>query len=315
MKKFLINIIIIFAVVTMLYGLISFVVNKPPDVKNDYLAAMIDKHERLDQIRQPKLILAGCSNLAFSVDSKKIQDSLKVPVVNLGLIADLGLDFILEELKFSAKENDVIIISTAYFLNNGEYEIQKLTASFYPEAHQFFKKSLKNEMICHVDKTRYNLKNFSHKIDNDSANIIYNRKGFNAFGDNESHLDKKLPDELEDRRYFRYYYWQGIDKLNEFRLYMKEKNITVLFSYPPYPALEFDKNIKVIEHLEKDIHQGLQVERLNQPEDCVYPDSLFFDTIYHLNKDGREIHTTKLIQMLRDNPKAMSAIDKIRTTE
>ncbi|HPG73671.1 MAG TPA: hypothetical protein PLM49_05215, partial [Bacteroidales bacterium] len=63
------------------------------------MAAIIDKHKRIDSIKSPKIIFAGGSNLPFGIDSKMIQDSLHTPVVNLGLHAGLGLDFMLNELQ------------------------------------------------------------------------------------------------------------------------------------------------------------------------------------------------------------------------
>ena len=63
------------------------------------MAAIIDKHAHADSIKAGKIILAGGSNLAFGIDSKQLEETLGMPVVNLGLHAGLGLHFILEELK------------------------------------------------------------------------------------------------------------------------------------------------------------------------------------------------------------------------
>jgi len=37
---------------------------------------------------------------------------------------------------------------------------------------------------------------------------------------------------------------------------------------------------------------------LGKPQDHVYPDSLFFDTVYHLNKKGREVWNQDLAVLL-----------------
>ena len=44
-------------------------------------------------IEEPKIILIGNSNLAFGIDSEKIENSVGMPVVNLGLHGSLGNEF------------------------------------------------------------------------------------------------------------------------------------------------------------------------------------------------------------------------------
>ncbi len=84
--------------------------------------AIIDKHHLLENIAPPRMLLCGGSNLAFGIDSKSIQDKIGLPVINMGLNAGLGLNFIMEEIKSAAKPTDIVILSIEYFLNSdGNY--------------------------------------------------------------------------------------------------------------------------------------------------------------------------------------------------
>src|ERR1700722_8464973 len=75
---------------------------------NVYMNAMIEKHKKAEMIKGPKIIMTGGSSVAFGIDSKELQDSLKMPVVNLGMHAALGLNFILAEASKFARNGDVI---------------------------------------------------------------------------------------------------------------------------------------------------------------------------------------------------------------
>jgi hypothetical protein len=44
----------------------------------------------------------------------------------------------------------------------------------------------------------------------------------------------------------------------------------------------------------------LDIPVLGYPNDFVFEDTLFYDTHYHLNKDGRIINTNKIIKILHD---------------
>ena len=57
------------------------------DQRDDsYLAAILEKDRLIRNTPSPKIILVGGSNLAFGIDSKAIEDSLGLHVVNMGLI-------------------------------------------------------------------------------------------------------------------------------------------------------------------------------------------------------------------------------------
>src|SRR5687768_13390615 len=91
----------------------------------DYFQSIIDKHKRLEQIPAPRIILAGGSSLTFGVDSKRIESEFGKPVVNLSLIASLGMEFIINELSSVMREGDVVILSTEYFLSDqGDYQVK-----------------------------------------------------------------------------------------------------------------------------------------------------------------------------------------------
>lgn len=316
MKKFISNSLFTFSIILGGYIVVSYIVNEDDKKSNDYLAAIEDKHKRLGEINGPKIILAGGSNLAFGINSEKMQQELSVPVVNLGLHAGLGLDFIINELKTSIKKDDIVILSIEYFLEKkGSYRLKTYTKTLYPNASKYFKKNIKEDISIHIEKTRKNLKSINQVRKVDTSFSIYSRKAFNKFGDVVSHLDLFPPQELASRNILTYRIWEGIETLNDFFDYANSIGAHVFFIYPNYPKSEYKKNKKIIDKLHQDLLDNLTIEILNTPQDFIFNDSLFFDSVYHLNKEGRNLRTIRLIELLKNSASVQQCLKKITTTK
>ena len=303
MKNFIYSFLGFCTLIISFYFLMSFIVNPDKKYNNSFMAAMIDKHKRIEQIKEPKIIFAGGSNLAFGINSGEIEKDFSVPVVNLGLHAGLGLSFILNELKSSIKKRDVVFLSIEYYLNSdGDYILKKYTSNIYKEARNYYNFDLKSELIADIENTRTNVKAYASESSNSIKKQkiqLYTREAFNEYGDDTAAWSLIPPKELKDRNLLSYSYWTGIDELNDFYTFAKSKNVEVFFIYPNYPVSEFNKNRNVINKLTNDLSNNLKIRILGIPSDFVYADSLFFDTVYHLNKNGRELRTKKLIEIIK----------------
>jgi hypothetical protein len=310
MKKFILSFILFFIFFLILIIVLGRNYHLSAE-KSDYMAAIIDKHALLERTSPPRLILAGGSNLAFGIDSKRIEDSIGLPVINLGLHGGLGLDFIINEIKLSAKSKDIVIISIEYYLPiDGVYTLKKNAASFLFFANRFYKHNycidLKSFFFEEMQINIHNNITYLFKKDikvktNFDTSSIYARSSFNLHGDVVRHLNKPLPGKLTDKRNFTYTKWDGVKSLNEFSEYAKSNNIKVYFVFPNYPESEYILNKEVFIKYASDLKQELEIPILNNPDDFVFADSLFFDTVYHLNKKGREKRTNLLIKVLLAN--------------
>ena len=100
---------------------------------NNYLSNINLIHNAL-KINRRKLVLLGGSNLGWGVNSIYLEETIGIDVINYGLHAGLGLDFLLSDLNRFINNNDIVVIALEYehFNDNfhkGDQETLYLTNS------------------------------------------------------------------------------------------------------------------------------------------------------------------------------------------
>lgn len=276
-----------------------------------YLAATIDKHKTLENLDSPKVILVGGSNLVFSIDSKALQDEFDLPVINMGLHANLGLRYILNEVKYQIDSDDIIIVMPEYehFIDtplDGGGELASLWEQ-YPESTRHMRSigQFRTLIGSHPKITRSALykilvlaKNSTpYQVCNDG---IYCRENFNSYGDitgndgtQEINIGMGLSSKPGDRSL------EVVEMLNGFNDFSNNAGATVYFLFPAIPEESFLlDNEERFNELFDFLSENLQIQILNTPNERLYSNSYFYDTIYHMNEQGRRLRTQHIIDDL-----------------
>lgn len=196
MKEFILKILLFIGV----FGfIIYFTVRLTPPFKDNYLYAQVYKNERLDTLATPRLVLIGGSNIAFGLDSKRIEDSLKINVQNMGLHGGIGLRFMIDDALPSLLKGDTVIImqelshlSSAY---NGDPN--ELATVFYNSTTADWKVLNFDQFLNVLRGTpkyiSYNWKHYRETLKDknddvtDSLEWKYSSANFNKWGDEEAH--------------------------------------------------------------------------------------------------------------------------------
>ncbi|SHM73469.1 hypothetical protein SAMN05444266_110157 [Chitinophaga jiangningensis] len=308
MRTFLIRLLIFSALFAGLVVIAAYKLAQPGEM--DYVGGIVVKHKRLNEIKGPRLIFAGGSNMAFGLDSKAVEDSLKIPVVNLALHGGLGLDFMLEELKDVVRNGDVVILSPEYFLEAGRYELDAAVAAFMPASKKYFKHDFYTVFKYGVE-SRFTQIGYNRDYlmarwrkrnappERDYAAEVYSHKAFNSYGDVVAHLD--LPSYGAPKVPLKLYagYWDGIPKINAASRILAQRGVKFYFVFPAFCASSFNNNAATIANLEATLHRDLQIPVISGPQDFVYPDTLYYDSYYHLTKTGRNLRTQQLIKLVQ----------------
>lgn len=152
---------------------------------------------------------------------------------------------------------------------------------------------------CIIDKNRL------------TPNKIYHAEAFNQYGDVISHLNMKKRKNLKGKKYkLQYRYWEIIEQLNLLNKYVIKNDSKILYLFPTYAKSAFLANKDVILKLEADLLNNMNIEIINQPHDSSFSDEYYFDTVYHLNNNGRKQRTMQLIKILQNSTTVQKWLQK-----
>jgi hypothetical protein len=288
--------------------LIGFVVYVPDG--NDYALATGPKNDRLHMTVPKKIVLVGGSNIAYGLDSAKIHQATGAHVVNMGMNGYLGVRFMLEEVKASLKSPDLVVIALEYdsFYKSvdGTGSDLLMISKNHPSSLSHLSWSQRLEVLKAVPYVGQQkmLRLVRERVQRRKVKLIdkvETASGFNEYGDLTTHLDVVWPFEREDGIDLTKTPMDGqvIGLLQAFAKEMQARNVTVIMSYTSADSGYYGRHKASIDNLHRLLTQSPPLIVPSPPTDFVYPEPLFFDTVYHLNAKGRALRTEKLISDIR----------------
>ncbi len=264
----------------------------------DYLLASVQKQERLKHLKSPRLILVGCSNLAFGVDSKLLQQKTGYQVVNMGLHQELGHAYMLAEVQSQLKKGDVVIISWAYALGEGQQGTRTQLALANVTAADFLYSRGIDRLTFPIQKAQRALEiAFINAFLRPKPSKIYGLHAFDTMGDVCVHehlapvtfapiaLDTPPQALLEAER----------RSLEAFCKQAHELEARVYILPPVLAQSSYQHNFAVINTIWGNYADIPYLEQKTTPQSYVLPDSAFFDTPYHLKFTQRAWRSKKII--------------------
>ncbi len=288
---------------------------------NSYIAAILEKDQLIRNTPSPRIVLVGGSNLAFGIDSRLIEDSLRMPVVNMGLYAKLGLRYMLAQAKPYVRRGDVIIVVPEYDQFYGDFangDNTLNTALLYTPTDRvgdFIKSYSVIDVLVRprVENARESLlRGIASLLGRENqffppdTNPVYNRRSFNQYGDAISHLGKKSmnPDSIFVKPLppMKQFNRKTLDDLSSLDEKARAEGAHAYFMFPSYIDRSYTMNVAAIDSLSAKLRQRTTMAIVGTPRDFVYPGRLFFDTRYHLNGEGRELRTLQLLKLLQSLP-------------
>lgn len=305
MKRFLVKVLVaLLLVMAVLVGSLFLIPNKK--IPDNSLFASIDKHHRLSSLDSPKVILVGGSNWPFGVKSQMIEEAMGMPVVDMGLHAGLGMNFILSEVEKDIHPGDWVVVSLEYhhFLSksmfNGEDVLVALLFDVNRSCLQYVKSkqwlALLPNMCLYASKKIINI---TPKTE-DAFEDLFTRESFNEYGDEVAHYglastihsgEKPVLGDVVCAK--------SIQRLVEFRDFVESKGASFVLVACPYPEQQYRLDEKAIASVKEEVSAaGLSFSIA--PEDCVFPDSLMFNSFFHLSGSGAALRTEKLINVLKE---------------
>jgi hypothetical protein len=285
---------------------------------NDYATTSLRKHARLTMDQPRKIVFVGGSNLMFGLDSQLIERETGSHVVNMGMNGYFGARFMLSEVKASLRAPDVVVVSLEYdnFFKSvdGTSSDLLMVAKANPRAFRYLswkQRSAVARAVPYVaqqkllrlmrEGMRYSVTG-SRGLPEDEIALtsIESAAGVNEYGDMTSHVGVAWPWEREDGLDLTRHPLDGqvVGLLQSFAAEMQARGVAVLVSYTPAIDYYYRKHKQSIDHVHVELSRSAPLVVPRPPQEFVFAEPLFFDTVYHLNEKGRKIRTEKVIRDL-----------------
>lgn len=274
-----------------------------------YNASLLDKMSRLESMDSPKIILVGNSNLAFGIDSEKIEEATGMPVVNLGYLASFGNEFNEKLIQNHVCEGDLVIVAhTNYADSNelGSIQAALVTMDCHPKLYPLMRFQ---DWIAILPAYPNYLRNaFILKATgrgNRDTQDSYSRTAFNAYGDVVRRVESSQMDPeiyfAENQQVLPDINDTCIDRLNAMNAYIEDcggKMVVAAYPIAYGNYTPFDKSDITL--FQTQLSNRLDCDIISTFTDYTYPYELFYDQIYHLTEDGVNVRTKQLIKDLKN---------------
>lgn len=286
----------------LLFGSLLYLADRE-DLSYVNYASSLDKAQRLKSLAGHKrLVIIGGSNTRFCIQSGLLRDSLGIEPANMGIHVGLGLNYMFEEIYDELRKDDILLVSAEYthYLSEENYRGGEGLTDMYLIHRQW------NKALGHVFETRnffsvYRLLARRIKRMNTEASDIPDRmetrNKYNSYGDYTGHY--RLP-----RRPFRINPLQDepastvLADIRQKIKILKQRGVGVYLIPPPYCRSAFVQDSAVIRRINERLKSD-GIPFIADPGHYTYADSLFYDTQYHLTREGGRIHTLRLLENLK----------------
>jgi len=303
MRRFLTK-ALIFTLLAVAVNLGLLVVLAPdPDTM---LRAVVDKEALLRRTGSPKIVFIGGSSLGFGLDSARVDAAFpEHAVVNMGLQGSIGLRYMLRQVEDEIGSGDVVVLNPEFpqFLGmaNGDDGLVTVWQA-HPEGRRHLDDP--RQIINIIRNVPLVLsRRFEGKIRRGGgAARVYRRGGFNDYGDVVSHLDEPGADQT-GKALLPGYSMADFDEdatalVNRFTEICEARGARVFLIYPAITEHHAHQNRAFLEAFDARLNEALQLSFLGTPAMSAQNNDQFFDTVYHLTREGRAVRTERIIAWL-----------------
>lgn len=282
-----------------------------PQFSKLFTAELYDKVERLDSIKEPKIVIVSGSSAAFGLNSKLLEDTLGMPVVNFGLYASIGTKAMMDLSRKSIRKGDIIVLApemdsqllSLYFGADSLWQacdghfglLMRLSRDDAPAMLGAYWKFAASKFRYSRGTPLEPTGVYAKSAFNEYGDIDYPDRKYNvmAQGYDPAHIIDFSPDIVSQ---------DFIDYVNEYIEYAKKRGATVYFGFAPMnmSALREGTEIEDIEAFEAFLAEKLKAPLLGSANGYIYNEAYFYDSNFHMNEAGVILHTRRLALDLAD---------------
>ncbi len=269
--------------------------------------SLLQKHQLLKKPQTNRLILTGGSNVLFGINSEILSDSLNKITINHAIHAGYGLKYILDDLGRFIKNGDIIIVAPEYshFLKNNYLGKEPLLFSLTVIPNNLSLISLEQFSAVAEYIPKYSMNRMKSYLSNVLLNTVttpskpqnYTQYAVNTYGDHIAHWEKVA------QPYNNYVFTgelnlNALEHLKSFEREVNRSGARLLLTFPSVTHEIYQLNKEKIQLIEKSFNT-FDFAVIGVPKMFAYEKELFFDSPYHLNKNGAEKRSNQLSNELK----------------
>lgn len=303
MKEFL-HRIFWFIIILLLIIIIGVFLPATPRASKSLIFGNLLKDSLMKNVKSPRIILIGGSNLSFGINCQMIKDALNINLINSGIHANIGLIYMMSNSLQYIRKGDIVILVPEYQQFYGDYaygnEGEELTRTIFDV--NISKIDLLNfKQIINVIKVlpKYSFSKFKvNEYFGLKESKIYSVNSFNNYGDAYMHWGLKKEDFKPFDHIVGNLNQEVFKEIKEFQTKIVKRKAVMFISYPGYQYTSFQNSKNNIKQIVNQFYR-YNFNRIGSPEEYMIPDSLMFNTPYHLQKKGVDFRTNLLIYHIK----------------
>lgn len=294
MKRFIIKTIVLLLTSVALINVIMLYDKDDFSVYSHERNAIL-AYNRLQTLKDTnKIVIIAGSNGGFSINSRMISKAFQMPVVNTCTHAGIGVRMQFEIYKEFLRRGDIIVFCPEYGGGKnrlyGESTLFRILTTHMPFAYT--KISIPQWIFVYKYIGVHYSEVLKHKGSKE-FDSPYSAKALNEYGDIEyerPHQDSIALYNLGgniDKEIIAYYKY--------IHSYTEANGIKLLFLPPTFIESNYNKNSKQIDSIANTFLQN-GIAYQSSPSSYSFPDSLYYDSPYHMTQSGANKRTEVLIE-------------------
>lgn len=283
--------------IVMLYG-------KNISSLNSWEKNAILAYKRLEALKETnKIVIITGSNGSFGINSRMIHKSFNMPVVNTSIHGGMGIRMQFELYKDLLRKGDVVIFCPEYgggFDKGrlyGETTLLRVLSTYMPSAY----KKISFPQWLHLHKY-FGLRYWDYLCaDFNATDGPYSANAVNEYGDIE--CERTQVESIKNENFNGPATIKGevdnavLDYFKYIHDFAKAKDIKLVFLPPTFIEGGYKMNSKQIDSIAYTLKANGTPWQA-EPSRYAFPNSLYYDTYYHMTQEGANIRTEVLIEDL-----------------
>ena len=316
MKKYLFKLslfisILIVCLLVVCYGMYQWMLTNP----NQYTLFSHEINvrqsvERLKKKTSPSIIIIGGSGCGSGFISPLLSSYYKMPVINTGTHAGLGLRLQVLLIKPYVKQGDIVLVIPEYSQFSDTFYGPETTWRIMTATMQEEMDSISIKQYLYLSKYFFTAFKEAWKAynapspksdDSNGRHSPYSSHSLNEYGDvtfYEYRLHKDIPmlkERAKGMAHKKSINRETLSLLTDFREYCQCQSAMFLLFPPTYREEAFEMEKDYIQRIENVLYKE-NIPYVVEPKRYEFPDSLFYDSNYHLTYEGCFVRTKMIIE-------------------